>query len=193
MRRILLLIVLALSFSSCERDCEAFDRSREIAKWHLFPELNSEYVFESTNEERIFIKRRGEIDKFETIKCLSDCDCTRLFTGDYEDERLNLQCVIVYDQDGEFKPTPISYDFDYRTVEFDVTSWGEIIGEENDSVPMNLGIEYENIDTITFGNTLYDKVLHVYLPNEADVSDYWIARGVGLVAFQEDSVRFIRK
>jgi len=31
------------------------------------------------------------------------------------------------------------------------------------------------------------------LPVEPDVSDYWIARGAGLVAFQEDSIQYVRK
>jgi len=193
-KQTVILLLLALIVSSCDRDCEAFDKSREIANWNFFPELNSEYTFVSDGQIRVFHKIRSELSPAETIKCSTDCSCIRYFSSMYEDNSLNLQSGVVYDQDDEYHPEPISYEIDYSEMEFDVTSSGEIIGIDADGVPLNPGMEFENLDTLTIGTTFYQKVLHLkFLGRDRGVTDAWIARGAGLMAFEEDSTMFVRE
>lgn len=193
MKQTIFLLILALIATSCDRDCEAFDKSREIAKWGFFPELKSEYTFEANGETRVFSKIRSELSPEETIKCFTSCSCIRRFSSMYEDHALNLQSGIVYDQDDEYRPEPISYEIDYFEMEFDVSPAGKIIGVGKDSIPLNPGIKFENLDTLTIGTTLNEKVLHLMLGSGEDVTDVWVARGAGLVSFQADSTIYIRR
>ena len=193
MKQTVVLITFLLMLTSCERDCEAFDLTRDIVKWHLFPERLQEYTFESDSLSKTLAEINYRISEFETIKCMDDCDCTRLLVSTYGDESNRFQSIIAYDQDDDYYTQPISYEIDYMELEFDISASGNIVGIDADSVPFNDYIDYEYLDTLTLGDSLYQDVLHVIVPAEQGVTDMWVAKSAGMVAFQEDSVRYIRK
>ncbi len=194
MRRFFIILILAFLTTSCDRDCEAFDTTREIAKWHLFPELDQTYIFYADDQERAFMKIRGNISEMETVNCAYGCSCTRGFSGEYSDEEIRIRCSIAYDPDNDpqFR-LPIFYEFDGINISLDVTPAGELFGSGPDTTSTDPMIEFENLDSLTLNDNLYQDLLHLKMPEKAKMSDYWIARGIGLVAFQEDSVLFVRK
>lgn len=198
MKRIILLFIWACIASACfgDRECEAFDRSREIAKWHLFPDLDSVYTFSSSDQEILLTQERGIISEFETKECTfkSSCDCRRVYMGRYTNDAHKVECNILYDQHGAplYRP-PIFYRFDGIHAWFEVTAAGEMLRVADDTTSTVPFIEFENLENIALDAQQYENVLHLRMPNQSEISDYWIARDMGLVALQKDSVLFSRQ
>ncbi|NEN23964.1 hypothetical protein G3O08_10680 [Cryomorpha ignava] len=198
MRRIILLLVWAFIVSSCarEKECEAFDKSREIAKWHLFPALDSVYIFSSDNQEMRLTKERGILSELETKECgfNRSCDCRRYYIGYYGNDSHYIRSNIIYDEDGDpiYRPA-IFYEFDEIYAWFEVTSSGEMLRVADDTTSSDPVIEFENLENLTIDEQEYQDVLHLLMPEQSEISDYWVARNMGLVALQKDSILFTRK
>ena len=201
MRRLLLLQLLLIwgcTADSCdgEKECEAFDKSRDIAQWHLFPALDSVYTFSSDTSEIVLTKERSVLSEFETLECgfKSSCDCRRFYIGYYENDSHYIRCNIVYDEDGDpiYRP-PIFYEFDDIVAYWEVMPSGDMQRVADDTTSTIPFIEFENIDNITIDEQEFQDVLHLTMPEQSEISDYWVVRSLGLIALKKDSVLFTKK
>lgn len=199
MRRLILHLVWVFIVGSCayELECEEFDRSLEIAKWHLFPTLDVEYTFSSDNQEIKLSQGMGKISEFEIKECGGvkiKCDCIRYFIGKYTNDSISIECNIIYDQhENQIYRSPISYKFNGKHIWFEISSSGQIQSPVYDTTSLDPAIEYRNLNTITLDGQEYQNVLHLIMPEQSEVDHYWVARNEGLVAFSIDSVFYYKK
>jgi hypothetical protein len=201
MRRIFilpLLLIWGCTADSCEggKECEAFDKSRDIAHWHLFPDLDSVYTFSSDTSEIVLMLERSRLSEAETLECgfKSSCDCRRYYIGYYENESHNIKSNIIYDEDGDpiYRP-PIFYEFDDIFAYWEVTQSGDMMRVADDTTSTVPFIEFENLDNITIDDQEFQNVLHLSMPEQSSISDYWVAQFFGLIALEKDSVLYTKE
>lgn len=194
MNRIFTLFLISLVLVSCdEKDCKSFDFSNSVAGWHLFPDRQSEYLFESDNSTKTFERVYEDVSKSETITCGGGCQCNRLFHATYFGHSTRFQSTVLYDIDREEYPQPIIFSANNQDILFNTDASANIIGNNADGSPINPHIIYEVIDTVSLNNNLFSNVLHVTTLEETFVTEWWISYGIGLVAFEQDEKIYYRK
>lgn len=54
-------------------------------------------------------------------------------------------------------------------------------------------IEFENLDNITIDDQEFQNVLHLTMPEQSSISDYWVVQYLGLIALEKDSVLYTKE
>ena len=194
MKRLFSLVFLSLILTSCEeKDCERFDFSNRVTGWHLFPDREPEYLFESDSITKTFERVYEDVSKSETISCGGGCECNRLFHATYFGHSIRFQSSVLYDIDREDYPQPIIFSANNQDIHFDMDASANIIGNYADGDSINPQVTFTVLDTLSLNNDTYSKVLHVISLKETFVTQWWISYGFGLVAFEHDGETYFRK
>ncbi|MEO0471146.1 MAG: hypothetical protein AAF206_16075, partial [Bacteroidota bacterium] len=180
---------LGLLASSCRTvECEAFDRSREVTEWHLFPDVLDQYVFTHNGDSLIFSKSEEILSELESYRCHM-CACFRDFKLEYQAPGLSIISMLSYNSLMDVDPGQVYYQFDqganqrsgintYPAEDFFLTD------ETGGGTSINERITISRVEQATFNGQAYKDLALFTIEDGNSLTKIWVVKGKGLVGFE---------
>ena len=191
-KQFLILLFLSQILVSCEeKDCKAFDFSADVVGWQLFPDRQTEYIFESDSTLKVLERTIETVSKARSFTCGGGCRCNSRFHSSYLVDFTRFESTVMYDYERDRHP--VSYTANVAEVVFDLDGNGNPVGTAFNGEVLNSNSEYELLDTFIVGDTTYDRVLHVIILEESLITEFWVAYGTGLIAYIQQEELFLKQ
>ena len=188
---LIILFTFLFLFSCKERDCEAFHLNHPVTDWMLFPDRHQAYTFTQGTLNSTVFKTLENISGFEEIRCYY-CSCNQTYAMAYSNEQTDFFSAASYDSLNE-GDTQISYTIDGKPVLLYLTEEDRIKGQELDGTPYNDNLNYTLIDSLTIEEIVFHDLLNIQFSDTLRISQIWVEKGSGLVAYELGNDIYIKE
>lgn len=110
----------------------------------------------------------------------------------YSNEQTDFFSAASYDSLNE-GDTQISYTIDGKPVLLYLTEEDRIKGQELDGTPYNDNLNYTLIDSLTIEEIVFHDLLNIQFSDTLRISQIWVEKGSGLVAYELGNDIYIKE
>ena len=193
MKRLLVLLILGTSVNSCKKiKCEDFNLSHPVVSWHLFPSRVGTIIFTNDSINETFLQTEEDIDQYEEFRCHM-CTCSRDFKSTYTSNDNTLSGIVFYSEyEEDYNLGNIYFNINGKAINFSIDENNNIIGKESNGTPFNKQIEFAQFDTKEIDGSNYSDVLEVKINVQNNVNQFWVVKGIGLMAYETANSTWVR-